>query len=107
MNKVAKLSGKKNSRGPDKKKKFTDYSTQHQAAEIRGQCQSSSSSFLGHYDFVPTRVELLNYDSGEVDTVFLETEDLVLPEAEEKSTTDTEIAMWLYIKDKFKALNIF
>ena len=110
VNKVAKLNRKKNSRGPDKKKKFTDYSKQHQARvrkQIREQCQSSLS-FLGHYDFVPTRVELLNYDSGEVETVFLENEDLLLPEAEEKSTTDTEtddLNMWLYIKDKFNLSN--
>lgn len=70
VKKIARLTGNKKVRGPDKKKAFQDYTRQHQARvrkQLRDQCETALS-FLGHYEFLPSRVELYNVNTGEVET---------------------------------------
>ena len=56
---------KKGQRGPNKSKRFTDYTKQHQARLRRGfkeDCHSALS-FLGLYNFIATKVEVFNNDT--------------------------------------------
>ena len=64
MKKAARMQ-KKGKRGPNKSKKFTDYTKQHQARirqSFKEDCYSALS-FLGLYDFIATKVEVFNKDT--------------------------------------------
>ena len=98
---------KKGQRGPNKSKKFSDYTKQHQARIRRGfkeDCHSALS-FLGLYDFIATKVEIFNNDTQQYETISLVEEgDLQLLETEPNELTDNDIDdinMWVYLKDKF------
>ena len=110
VNKVAKLSSNKKSRGPEKEKKFNQYSKKQQARvrkQLKEQCQTSLS-FLAHYKFVPSKIELYNQDTGVAESfTFTEHDELLVAEAEEKVTQNEidNLNMWLYIKDKFNISN--
>ena len=102
---------KKGQRGPNKSKKFSDYTKQHQARIRRGfkeDCHSALS-FLGLYDFVATKVEIFNNDTQQYETISLVEEgDLQLLETEPNELTDNDIDdinMWVYLKDKFNISN--
>ncbi|CAB4028420.1 Hypothetical predicted protein, partial [Paramuricea clavata] len=111
VNKVAKLSRNTKSRGPDKKKKFSEYSKQHQARirkQLKEQCQTTLS-FLGQYDYVPSRIELYNHNTGMVESFNFIEDDEFQPNHEtskEISEADMDkMNMWLYLKDKFNISN--
>ena len=91
--------------------KFTEYSRQHQAQvrkQLKEQCQTALS-FLGYYNFVPSRIELYNHDTGVVNSfTFMENDELLLTETDEEKINETEVDsmnMWLYLKDKFSISN--
>ena len=102
VNKVAKLSSNKKARGPDKKK-FTEYSRQHQAQvrkQLKELCQTALLIFE-LYNFVPSKTELYNHVAGVVDSfTFMEYNELLLTETEVDNMN-----MWLYLKDKFNISN--
>lgn len=111
VKKVAKINSNKKSRGPDKKKTFNEYSKQHKARvrkQLKEQCESTLS-FLGHYNYVPSRVELYNQDTEEVEIfVFMDDSELNVTGEDEKEISQCEVDdmnMWLYIKDKFNISN--
>ena len=111
VKKVAKINSNKKSRGADRKKTFTDYSKQHQARvrkQLKDQCQSTLS-FLGQYNYVPSRVALYNQDTGEVEHfVFIEDKELSPTGRDEVQMGESEVDdlnMWLYWKDKFNISN--
>ena len=108
--KIAKMQ-KKGKRGPDKKKKFTDYSRQHQSRlrqQMKENCQATLS-FLGLYDFIATKVEVFNSETEQYETFSLiDTDELPLKETNQRELTDEDlddINMWIYIKDKFNISN--
>ena len=101
----------KGQRGPNKSKKFSDYTKQHQARIRRGfkeDCHSALS-FLGLYDFIATKVEVFNNDTQQYETISLVEEgELKLLETEPKELTDNDIDdinMWVYLNDKFNISN--
>ena len=61
---------KKGQRGPNKSKKFSDYTKQHKARIRQGfkDCYSALS-FLGLCDFIATKVEVLNDDTQQYETI--------------------------------------
>ena len=72
MKKAARMQ-QKGQRGPNKSKKFTDYTKQHQV-RIRGGFKEdchSALSFLGLYNFIATKVEVFNNDSQQYETISL------------------------------------
>ncbi|CAH3150161.1 unnamed protein product, partial [Pocillopora meandrina] len=92
---------KKRQRGPNKSKRFTDYTKQHQARLRRGfkeDCQSALS-FLGLYNFIATKVEVFNNDTQQYETISLVEEgELQLLETEPRELTDNDIDninMWI------------
>ena len=102
---------KKGQRGPNKSKKFTDYTKQLQARIRRGfkeDCHSALS-FLGLYDFIATKVEVFNNDTQQYETISLVEEgELKLLETEPKELTDNDIDdinMWDCLKDKVNISN--
>ena len=109
VNKVAKLISNKKTRGPDKNKSFSNYSKRHQLRvrnQLKDQC-STALSFLGHYNFLPSRIELYNCETDEVESVTLPDNEFLLDDVE-NTTSECEINnlnMWLYIKDKFNISN--
>ena len=109
--KVAEMNFEKRSRGPAKKKSFRKYTRQHQACvknQLKEQCHATLS-FLGRYDYVATKVEVYNEDTGKHETFsLLEEGELPFTENEEKEMTDEELDdlnMWMYLKDKFNISN--
>jgi phosphoenolpyruvate carboxylase len=106
VNKVAKLSSaNKKSRGPEKKKTFNQYSNKHQVRvrkQLKEQCQTALS-FLGQYNFVPSKIELYNEDTGVADSfTFTDNDEFVVAEAGEITEDElNNLNMWLNIKDKF------
>ena len=70
--KIAKLQ-RDGKRGPDKKKKFTDYTKPHQSRlrqQMKENCQATLS-FLGLYDFIATKVEVFNGETQQYETFSL------------------------------------
>ena len=62
---------KQGQRGPNKKKRFTDYTKKHQARIGRGfkedcHCHCTDS---GLYNFIATKVELFNNDTQQYETI--------------------------------------
>ena len=108
--KVANL--QKGKRGPEKKKRFTDYSQRHKV-RIRQQMKDTchaTLSFLGLYDFkFATKVEVFNTETQQYETFSLvDHDELPLKETDSKELTDRDlddINMWIYIKDKFNISN--
>ena len=107
VKKIARLTKNKKVRGPDKNKTFTDYTKQHQARirqQLKEQCENGLS-FLGLYEFLPSKIELFNMGTGEVEyfTFGDGTEDC----GERKVTDDELNAMntWLCLKDRFNISN--
>lgn len=108
--KIAKLQ-RDGKRGPAKKKKFTDYTKQHQSRlrqQMKENCQATLS-FLGLYDFIATKVEVFNGETQQYETFSLIDEnELPLKDKDSTELTDEnldEINMWIYIKDKFNISN--
>ena len=63
------MCSKKESRGPAKKKYFQHYTRQHQARvkkQLKEQCHTTLS-FLGLYNYVATKVEVFNEDTGQLE----------------------------------------
>ena len=111
INKVARLSRSKKWRGPEKNKRFSDYSRQHQLRvrkQLKEQCETTLS-FLGHYNFVPSRIELYNHDTGMVECFTFDDNQLLPNRGDhDKVISEAEIDqmnMWLYLKDKFNISN--
>jgi hypothetical protein len=109
--KVAKEQMKKKGRGPANNKKFNDYSRKQQK-RIRGQlkeeCQTTLD-FLGLYDFIATKVEVLNAETNEYEVFdLINDEELLFTETEPQELSDNDmdnVNMWLYLKDKFNISN--
>lgn len=100
----------KKGRGPAKKK-FNDYSKHHQKRIknlLKEECQSTLS-FLGLYNFIATKIKVLNTDTNQYETFNLVGEgELTLTESDPKELTNDDldnINMWLYLKDKFNISN--
>ena len=110
VNKVAKLSSNKKSRGPDKNKSFGQYSRKQQARvrkQLKEQCQTTLS-FLGHYNYVPSRIELYNHDTGMVEHFTFSEDNELQCRGSQKEISEEEMDrmnMWLYLKDKFNISN--
>ena len=107
--KIAKLQKNKNTRGPQKKKKFTEYTRQHQARirkQIKEDCQSTLS-FLGLHNFIATKVEVFNSDTNQYETFQLVDDDIVFTDNIQELTDDDmdNINLWIYVKDKFNISN--
>ena len=91
---------RKGQRGPNKSKKFTDYTKQHQATIGQGFKEDcySALSFLGLYDFIATEVEVFNNDTQQYETISLVEEgELKLLETEPKELTDNDIDCHQYV----------
>ena len=108
--KVVRLPTTNKSRGPDKKKSFSEYSRKEQSCirnQLKEQCQRTLSLFRQH-DFIPSKeifltatvvlwkVDLLDNDTTEL----LNSAETQVP----KNEID-DMNMWLYVKDKFNKLN--
>ena len=96
----------KKGRGPAKKK-FNDYSKHHQKRiknQLKEECQTTLS-FLGLYNFVATKIEVLNTETNQYETFNLFGEgELPFTESDPKAPNNDDIDninMWLYLKDKF------
>lgn len=76
--------------------------------QLKEECHATLS-FLGLYDYVATKVEVYNEDTGKHETFrLLEEDELPFTENEEKEMTNQEVDdlnMWLYLKDKFNISN--
>jgi len=98
---------KKGQRGPNKGKKFTDYTKQHQARIRRVFKDDSHSalSFLSLYDFIAAKVEIFNNKTQQYETISsVEEGEWQLLDTEPNELTDNDIGdinMWVYVKDKF------
>ena len=101
--KIAQFRSNKKVRGPAKKQMFKEYTKQHQARIrklLKDECETALS-FLGHYDVVPTRVQLCNIGTGEIEKFcFVEDDDLNLHEEETEICEDevNNLNMWLYLR---------
>ena len=100
----------KKGRGPAKKK-FNDYSKHHQKRiknQLKDECQTTLS-FLGLYNFVATKIEVLNTETNQYETFNLVGEgELPFTESDPKALDNDDIDninMWLYLKDKFNISN--
>lgn len=85
--------------------KFNDYTAQHQARIKKGFKEDieATLSFLGIYNFVATKVEILNKENGRNETIIL-TDGELQCDREAKEITDNElddINYWIFIKDKY------
>ena len=96
----------KKGRGPAKKK-FNDYSKHHQKRiknQLKEECQTTLS-FLGLYNFVATKIEVLNTETNQYETFNLVGEgELPFTESDPEALNNDDIDninMWLYLKDKF------
>ena len=68
--KVARMN-KKNLRGPQKNKSFSEYTQRHQSRskrQLKNKCYSTLC-FMGEYDFIATKVEIFNAETPEYDTL--------------------------------------
>ena len=68
--KVARMN-KKNLRGPQKNKSFSEYAQRHQfriKTQLKDRCYSTLS-FMGEYDFIATKVEIFNAETQEYDSL--------------------------------------
>ena len=70
--------------------------------QLKEQCQTALS-FLGQYNFVPSKIELYNEDTGVADSfTFTDNDEFVVAEAGEITEDElNNLNMWLNIKDKF------
>ena len=100
----------KKGRGPAKKK-FNDYSKHHQKRiknQLKEECQTTLS-FLGLYNFIATKIEVLNSETNQYETFNLVGEgELPFTESDPKALDNDDIDninMWLYLKDKFNISN--
>ena len=71
---------------------------------LKEDCQTTLA-FLGMYDFIATKVEVLNSDTNQYETFNLVVDgELDFAENDPEVLTDDDldnINMWLYLKDKF------
>ena len=68
--KVARLN-KKNLRGPQKNKSFSEYAQRHQSrikTQLKDRCYSTPP-FMGEYDFIATKVDIFNAETQEYDSL--------------------------------------
>ena len=100
----------KTGRGPANKK-FNDYSKHHQKRiknQLKEECQTTLS-FLGLYNFIATKIEVLNTDTNQCETFNLVGEgERTFTGSDPKELTNDDldnINMWLYLKDKFNISN--
>ena len=95
------IKNEKKVRGPAKKK-LNDYS------KLKEECQTTLS-FLGPYNFVETKIEVLNTETNQYETFNLVGEgELPFIESNPKALNNDDIDninMWLYLKDKFNISN--
>ena len=95
------IENEKKVRGPAKKK-LNDYS------KLKEECQTTLS-FLGPYNFVETKIEVLNTETNQYETFNLVGEgELPFTESDPKALNNDDIDninMWLYLKDKFNISN--
>ena len=84
------------------KKKLNYYSKQKE------ECQTTLS-FFGLYNFVATKIEVLNTETNQYETFNLVGEgELPFTESDPKALNNDDIDninMWLYLKDKFNISN--
>ena len=95
-------------------KKSHDYFKHHQKrikTQLKEECQTTLS-FLGLYNFIATKIEVLNTDTNQYETFNLVGEgELTLTDSDPKELTNDDlddldnINMWLYLKDKFNISN--
>ena len=104
--KVARMN-KKNLRGPQKNKSFSEYTQRHQSrikTQLKDKCYSTLC-FMGEYDFITTRVEIFNAETQEYDTLqLIDENELPFTESNPKTLNSDEIDdinPWIYIKDKY------
>ena len=100
----------KKDKGPASKK-LHDYSKHHQKRikhQLKEECQTILS-FLGLYNFIATKIEVLNTDINQYETFnFVEEEELTFTESDltEFINDDLDnINMRLYLKNKFNISN--
>lgn len=106
---VAKIQNKAK-KGPNKNMCFSDYTPQHQARIKKGFKEDiqATLSFLGIYNFVATKVEILNKENGTYETLTLVDEDALQLDSEAKEITDQDlddVNYWILIKDKYNLSN--
>ena len=113
VKKIARLSTTKKSRGPAKNKTFDSYTKQHQTRvkrQLKEQCETALS-FLGQYQFAPSRIEMQNMETRKVESFCFSEDDtgpLLADGLDEKAVDEQQISdlnMWLYLKDKFQISN--
>lgn len=75
---------------------------------MKDDCQATLS-FLGLYNFIATKREVLNSETQQYETISVVGDDeLQLMDSDPKEITDSDlddINMWIYIKDKFNISN--
>ena len=75
---------------------------------MKNECQATLA-FLGLYNFIATKVEVINTDTNQYEAVTLADEgELEFTEGDPKELTDGELDtlnMWLYLKEKFNISN--
>lgn len=85
--KVAAMNSGKKTRGPAKKKSFGQYAPQHQTRvkrQLKEECHATLS-FLGLYDYVASKIEVYDEDTGKLETFrLLEEDELPFTDNEEK-----------------------
>lgn len=98
------------SRGPSKKKKYSEYSRRHQSRvkkQMVTDCETSLS-FLGLNNFIATKVEVFNEITHEYEMITLLDEEEVDTSCHTETLTDEEIDkinLLLYTKDRFNISN--
>ena len=95
-------------RGLDKNKTFEDYTKRHQNSILQNakeECQAALS-FLGLYDHIATKVEVLNVETNNYETFSLinddELEHFDISNQDVSESDLDNLNMWLYLKDKFQ-----
>lgn len=107
VKKIARITANKKGRGPANKKEFKDYTKQHQTRvrkQLKEQCETGLS-FLGLYEFVPSKVELYNKSTGEVECFSFIEDDVNGNEKEMSAEEVNDLNTWLYLKDRFNISN--
>ena len=104
--KVARMN-KRNLRGPQKKKSFSEYTQRHQSrikTQLKDKCYSALS-FIGEYDFIATKVEIFNTETHQYDTIqLIDENELPFTESNPKTSSSDDIDdinLWIFIKDKY------
>ena len=91
--KVARMN-KKNLRGPQKNKSFSEYTQRHQSrikTQLKDKCYSTLC-FMGEYDFIATKVEIFNAETQEYDTLqLIDENELPFTESDPKTLNSDEI----------------